>query len=200
MIKEEIVQTAFDLFSQYGIKSVSMDDIARNMSISKRTLYACFEDKEALLITGINFNYLQLLSFLEMLEKEPLSVLEVILLFYQEVMKNPRWYSRKFYDDLKRYPKALQSKEVCKEQFAKKCMFLFARGVKEEVFQPGVNFDILTVLVKEQAKMIHPSRAFLNHSAQEVYYTMLLTFLRGISTEKGQAILEKYTMKKTFMS
>ena len=50
MIKEQIINTAFDLFSQYGIKSVSMDDVAKAAGISKRTLYESFEDKETLLI------------------------------------------------------------------------------------------------------------------------------------------------------
>ena len=52
MIKEQIINTAFDLFSQYGIKSVSMDDVAKAAGISKRTLYESFEDKETLLIEG----------------------------------------------------------------------------------------------------------------------------------------------------
>ena len=52
MIKEQIINTAFDLFSQYGIKSVSMDDVAKAAGISKRTLYESFEDKETLLIGG----------------------------------------------------------------------------------------------------------------------------------------------------
>lgn len=46
VIKEQIMLTAFDLFSEHGIKNVSMDDIAHNASISKRTLYELFEDTE----------------------------------------------------------------------------------------------------------------------------------------------------------
>lgn len=42
VIKEQIMLTAFDLFSEHGIKNVSMDDIAHNASISKRTLYELF--------------------------------------------------------------------------------------------------------------------------------------------------------------
>lgn len=53
MNKEQIMMTALDLFSQHGIKSVSMDDLARNMGISKRTIYEFFEDKETLLAEGI---------------------------------------------------------------------------------------------------------------------------------------------------
>ena len=43
MTKEQVMTTALDMFSQYGIKSVSMDDIARNTGISKRTIYEFFE-------------------------------------------------------------------------------------------------------------------------------------------------------------
>lgn len=190
--------TALDQFSQYGIKSVSMDDIARSMSISKRTIYEIFEDKETLLVQGMEFNYNQLSLTLEKLEKGPYTVLEVILFFFEERLKNPRWYSTKFYEDLKRYPRALQRMEQNKSDFSKKCMQLFTRGVKEGVFQSGINFEIVALLAKEQAKMLMPSKAFSNHSYTEVFNTILLTFLKGICTEKGRAILGRFTLKQSY--
>lgn len=196
MIKEQLMTTALDLFSQYGIKSVSMDDIARNMSISKRTLYELFEDKETLLSEGLDWTHNTMKQVMNELEEGPYSVLEVIILFYEECMKRPRWYNRKFYDDLKRYPKAFKKNEHNKAEFSKRCMKLFSRGVKEEVFQKGINFEIVTLLAKEQIKMIQPSGAFLNHSVSEVFKTILFTFLRGICTEKGLAILDRYALKQ----
>lgn len=189
--------TALDLFSQHGIKSVSMDDIARNMGISKRTIYEFFEDKETLLVKGIEYNHKKMKQVLIELEEGPYSVVEEIILFYEECMKRPRWYNRKFYDDLKRYPKALELNEKNKAEFSKKCMKLFSRGVKEGVFQKGINFEIVTLLAKEQIKMIRPTGAFLNHSVSEVYKTVLFTFLRGICTEKGLAILDRYAFKQS---
>lgn len=191
--------TAFDLFSQYGIKNVSMDDIARNMSISKRTIYELFEDKETLLIEGLNLNYNKMRIYLEKLEAEHYTILEVILLFYEEFMRHPRWFSRKFYDDLKRYPKALQKTEEEKSMFHDKCMHMFTRGVKEGVFQPEINFDIMALLAREQIKMIRPSGAFSQHSINEVFNTILYTFLRGISTEKGVAILDRYRRRHAYL-
>ena len=143
MIKEQIINTAFDLFSQYGIKSVSMDDVAKAAGISKRTLYESFEDKETLLIEGIDHNTESLGQYLTGLEKEPFNALEVILLFYEEMMKNPRWFNEKFYEDLKKYPKAQQKIEMNKARMGKRCMDLFTRGVKEGVFQEGINFEIM---------------------------------------------------------
>lgn len=195
MTKEQVMTTALDLFSQYGIKSVSMDDIARNTSISKRTIYEFFEDKETLLQEAIKFYNNSMRSALADLEKGPYTALDVFVLFYKEFMKHPRWYNKKYYDDLIRYPKALEQVEKDKAEFSNRCIKLLNRGAKEGVFQSNVNIEILALLAKEQLKMIQPSKEFLNHSVREVFQTVLFTFLRGICTEKGLTILERYTSK-----
>jgi len=196
VVKEQIIIMSLDLFSQYGIKSVSMDDIARNMSISKRTLYGFFEDKETLLVEGLKYINKWATQILDELEKGPYTAIDIIMLFYQELIKRPRWYSRKFYDDLIKYPKASEMKENDRAAFAEKCSDLFLRGVKEGVFQKEVNFEIMTLLAKEQSKMTHPSKTFAQHSNIEVYSTILFTFLRGISTDKGRNILERWYVKR----
>jgi len=200
MVKEQIILTALDLFSQYGIKSVSMDDIARNLSISKRTLYGFFDDKETLLIEGIEYMNYKQSTYLEQIEKGDYTVVDVIILFYEEMMKRPRWYSQKFYEDLKKYPKAMQHKEEQKDTFTKKCSELFNRGVGEGVFQKEVNFEIMSILAKEQAKMLQPSKSFSKHSNADVYTTVLVTFLRGICTDKGRQILDRWAVKKKIQS
>lgn len=194
--KKQIIQTAFDLFSQYGIKSVSMDDVARNTGISKRTLYSFFEDKETLLIEGIEYMEEQLSNYLKQLEDSSYTAIDIVLLFYEELLRSPRWYNRKFYEDLKKYPKAMQRKESEKAAFTEKCIDLLNRGIKEEVFQKEVNIEIMALLAKEHAKMIAPSKLFHKHSNAEVYDTILLTVLRGISTEKGRLILDKWSKTK----
>lgn len=113
-------------------------------------------------------------------------------------MKRPRWYNKQFYEDLKRYPKALQKDEGIKTDFIGRCHALFDRGVKEGVFQPDVNFEIMGLLVKEQLKMLQPSKSFCNHSNMEVYNTVIFTFMRGICTEKGRSILQRYAVKLSY--
>ncbi len=194
--RSQIIRNAFDLFSQYGIKSVSMDDIARSSSISKRTLYSFFEDKETLLVEGREYINGQLAVYLNELEQSSLTSVDIILLFFDELLKRPRWYSRKFYDDMKRYPKMWQEHEEEKREFTEKCMQLFERGAKEGVFRDEINFEIMALLSKEQLKMIHPSKMFSKHSNLEVFGTILVIFLRGISTEKGCAILDKWIATK----
>lgn len=198
MVKERIIVTAMDLFSQHGIKSVSMDDIARAVSISKRTLYEFFSNKETLLIEGILYNQDWLHALLTKLEKTSPTAIDIILLAYMELMKRPRWYHPRFYEDLKKYPKALQQKEDEKNKFISRCKRLFARGVKEGVLRDDINFEIVALLAKEQAKMLHPSKSFCNHSNTEVYNTVLFTFMRGVCTDEGSKILNRYAIKLSY--
>ena len=97
-----------------------MDDIAHNASISKRTLYELFEDKETLLTECINLSYTKMRLSMKRLESEPITALEVALLFYEELMRRPRWFNRKFYDDLKnRYSLVKNETFFC---LLKKCL------------------------------------------------------------------------------
>ena len=49
-LRERIIDTALNSFATHGIKSITMDDIAAALGISKRTLYEVFSDKETLLM------------------------------------------------------------------------------------------------------------------------------------------------------
>ncbi|OAV69027.1 HTH-type transcriptional regulator RutR [Bacteroidales bacterium Barb6] len=191
-IKEQIQAAAFDMFSQYGIKRVSMDDIAGKAGISKRTLYGFFEDKEALLVEGIGHRHDLLKAFWDDLLKGSHTAVDIILMIYDEIMKNPRFYCQRFYEDLNKYPKAVRRKEHEKEAFIKRCTQLLNQGLKEGVFRKEVNFEIVALLAKEQINMIQPSKTFCKHSNTEVFDTVLVTFLRGVCTEKGCRILDKW--------
>ena len=49
-LKERIIQTALLLFGKYGVKSITMDEIASGLGVSKRTLYETFKDKESIIM------------------------------------------------------------------------------------------------------------------------------------------------------
>ena len=52
-IKKKIIRGAENLFTKYGVRSISMDDIARHLSVSKKTLYQHFEDKEDIVTMAV---------------------------------------------------------------------------------------------------------------------------------------------------
>ncbi len=56
-IKRKIIRGAESLFMKYGVRSISMDDIARHLSVSKKTLYQHFEDKEDIVTIDVSVSY-----------------------------------------------------------------------------------------------------------------------------------------------
>lgn len=190
LVKERIVLAAFDAFSQYGIKSISMDYLARTIGISKRTIYDYFSDKEELLTEGIDYYALKRQALMHRASKESSSVPETIFLFYMQIMERPKWFSRKFYDDLQKFPKAVKALHNEKNAFSAECLRLFRQGVEEGDFTAEVNYEIVSLLLKEQPGMLQPSKLFASYSPVEVCDTVFFTFLRGCCTDAGRTKLD----------
>lgn len=82
-LKEQIVETAMEAFTKLGIRCVRMDDIALSLSISKRTLYELFRDKENLLLEGLRMQQQQVNEAMIEVTTRTENVLEVIFAFYK---------------------------------------------------------------------------------------------------------------------
>ena len=72
----EIIQKATEIFMQYGIKSVNMDDIARHLGISKKTLYKYVSDKTELVQKGMNMHCCAEDEFISSIEKKGLNAID----------------------------------------------------------------------------------------------------------------------------
>ena len=65
----------------------------------------------------------------------------------------------------------------------------FKEGVKQGIFRDDVNFAIINLLVRDQLDLLMNSDICNEYSFLEVYESIMFTFLRGISTEKGARVL-----------
>ena len=68
----------------------------------------------------------------------------------------------------------------------------FKEGVKQGIFRDDVNFAIINLLVREQIDVLMNTDICKEYSFLEVYESIMFTFLRGISTEKGAHELEAF--------
>ena len=93
MKKEQIIESARELFYQYGYKKVSMGEIAENANVTKRTLYSYFKDKDELLKYFIEEEINNMKKIVEDIEKENLPFLEnvhkTILKVFEYKKKKP---------------------------------------------------------------------------------------------------------------
>ena len=199
-IRERIISEAFTLFIKYGIRSVTMDQIACELGISKRTLYENFEDKNTLLIDGIDhFRKIQHNEAIEIL-KNCENVIESLYFIgkHGEVFRkkvNPLFFEdiRKFYPEIH---SSISDKNLERESSVMQTMF--RKGITEGVFKKELNSDIVAAFWLQVMKIFLNEEMFPRerYSQKELLMNLIIPYLKGIATEKGQKLIEKYFEKE----
>ena len=176
-LKERIIATATEAFTTKGIKSITMDDIAAALGISKRTLYEVFVDKESLLKDCILTVQAERDRYLQEVYEQSHNVLEVILAVFQKSIEMFHKTNKRFFEDIKKYPKVYNMMKERSESDSEKTMSFFMLGVEQGIFRSDVllNTDVCN-----------------EYSFIEVYESIMFTYIRGISTEKGAKVLEDF--------
>ena len=96
-VRNNIIEAAVKAFHKDGIKAVTMDHIAHLLSMSKRTLYQVFRDKESLLLACIKKHQEEERLFVEKTKCETDNVLEILLKFFKMSLDDVRHVNPKFF-------------------------------------------------------------------------------------------------------
>ncbi len=194
--KDRILKAALELFFRYGIKSITMDDIAKHLSMSKKTIYQFFSDKDEL----VHSLFMQSLEederdFVAISEKAA-NVVEEVFMFMRKMHEifdtiNPNI----FYDLQKYHPKSWALFHDFKTNYilgsVEKSL---ERGKKQGLVREDVNVKILARLRVEEIGMGLNPQIFAADKFKIVDVQIALTehFLYGICTLKGHKLINKY--------
>ena len=191
-LRERIITAATEAFTSKGIKSITMDDIAAALGISKRTLYEVFSDKESLLKECILKAQADRDKYLQKVFEQSHNVLEVILAVFQKSIEMFHQTNKRFFEDIKKYPKVYEMMKNRQDSDSMKTMSFFKTGVEQGIFRSDVNFAIVNLLVREQFDVLLNTDICNEYPFIEVYESIMFTYIRGISTEKGARVLEDF--------
>ncbi|MEA4917566.1 TetR/AcrR family transcriptional regulator [Proteiniphilum sp.] len=197
-LKERIIEKAGDLFRQYGIKNVSMDEIASSMGISKRTLYENFKDKEGILLSVLLHFADKRKEVYDTQYTQCNNVVEVFIKLIEENENVPEC-SVKFFEDIQKYyPRAanLIRKHIQISNIHLRNFLL--QGIKEGYIREDLNVNVAAFLV-EESTYTYIRASYLEKppfSFSELFYTMMINFVRGIMTGKGIEIIDAYLKQR----
>lgn len=194
VVKEHVVLAAAKAFAQKGVKTVRMDDIAAGLSISKRTLYELFHDKEDLLLDVMKLHREEMHEYMAQVASKAENVLEVLLKFFQRSARDFQNTNRKFFEDIEKYPKVMRYIDESRRENLDSAMQFYRTGVEQGIFREEVNYDIVRVMVNEQMDMLLRSEICKSYSLVEIYETVIFMHMRGISTEKGLKIVDDFLL------
>ena len=195
-IKERIIAKAREQFFRYGVKSVTMDDIASELGISKKTIYQHFEDKDAIVHQLMMGEMLQdkcewdnLCNISKNVIEKTVKSMEIIKKAFAEI--NPST----FFDIKKYHPKTWLLFQEHKQNFILESIRKeLLEGIEQGFYRSDIKIDILVRMRMEQIETgfdphLFPPNKF---SLIEVELTMLDHFIRGILTTKGLEVYQEY--------
>lgn len=195
-LRYKIIKTANNLFHTQGIKEVKMDDIAATLGISKRTLYQLFKNKEELLFDGAKLFHAETVIKAKEIIRISQGTMEVILSLYFFYLNQIKTINKSYFRELVKYPAVVEERNKHSRKNEHKVKAWLESGVKEGIFREDTNFEVMLHIIKENILFITTTTLFDNYTIEQMSDTYILAYLRGVSTPKGQAIIEEY-LKKT---
>lgn len=195
-IKDRIVQAAQELFTRNGIRGVSMDDIATQLAMSKKTLYKWFENKDQIVMATMQGHLSKEQVDCERVFFQGSNALEAmfnLINWHKEMLANIN--PSIFYELQKYYPQAWLLFEEHKNTFIlQKIIDNLRRGMSEGLYRPDLDVDVLARLHLAEIELmfnnvVFPPRQF---SLQRLNSAMAEHFLMGIATLKGHRLINTY--------
>ena len=198
-MRVKIIHQSADLFLSFGFKSVTMDDIASALGMSKKTIYQHFDNKTKL-VEATTLYMFEIISHgidcICSLEKNPIEEIYDIKRFVMEHLKDEK--SSPQYQLQKYYPKIYKSLRAKQFDVMYQCVKSnLDRGIKIGIYRDTINVDFITRIYFSCMLAIKDNDLFSNKtfSMNMLMENYIEYHLRGICTNKGLDILNKITLK-----
>lgn len=198
--KERIIQEATHLFLRLGIRSVSMDEIATQLGISKKTVYQHFEDKDQLvdLVLQEQIKHMQAETIHTV--ESAANAIEEIFNTMDMMVKHSRNMNPMVLFDLHKYHfGSFQKFAAYKNDFLLNIISNNLRkGVEEGLYRNDIHVEILAKFRLETLMIGFNMDAFPSdkYNVTEVSLVIIENFLYGLATEKGFNLIESYKQKR----
>lgn len=191
-LKSKILDSAMLDFAQRGIKSVKMDDIAKGLNISKRTLYELYENKEILLYECIKKAKAQDEREMLAMMSQHDNVIDIILNIYKIKIEQFKQVTPQFYSDLEKFPKVMSYLEEQHERDRVLQKQFIVRGVEESYFRKDVDIDIVIIMFDALSQYVRRTRLYNQYPVKDIFNNMLFISFRGICTQKGIEVIDRF--------
>jgi len=193
--RDRIIEGAAELFRTYGIKSVTMDSLASQLGISKRTIYEVFSDKDELLEGVLQWMSEKQNEMVKRILDESENAIAAIFRMLEISRDHFQNMSPAFLADLKKYHNDVLLKKVDSNEMPdyRSNIQVIERGIREKLFRKDLNPELINRCLYSLARSTMDNKLypFEQYSRQEVIKNVFITYIRGISTPEGLNLINK---------
>lgn len=183
--KKYILDKVLLLFKNYGVKSVSMDDISSSLNISKKTLYTFFESKNCLVKEAIACIFTNHHQKINRVLSKNISPIEKVILIYKYAINQLVSYDSAFFFELKKYHKQSHKEYECyrREIVYDQIIGLLKAAQKEGDVRKDVNLNLFSELHLLKLDTFMKDNDFISkYTPNELLNHLIINNLRGILT------------------
>lgn len=192
-LKSKILEATMTAFTSQGIRAVKMDDIANSLSISKRTLYELYSNKEDLLFECVKkYHAIRRDQMRRFAEDGSHNVMDIILYAFRQKVEEIKSTTPQFYSDMEKYPKLLRFFEHEKAATKQKFVDFLRRGTAEGYFCPNLNHELVASIIDVQNQFVMGNKLYKQYSMQAVFFNLIHLSLRGLCTQRGIEVLDRF--------
>ena len=189
-----IISGAAELFRVYGIKAVTMDDIASQLGVSKRSIYERFRDKDTLLYAVLDSMIAKQRERIESILESSPDVISAIFTIIRTSRDHAATMNPLINADLRKYHSKVMKRlaEKCGHPDHEAGVKILEKGIQQGIFRETINTDILSRAFRGIAAMtgekeLIPSEMF---ERREIMRNVMVSFMRGISTPRGVQLID----------
>lgn len=198
---QRIVEEATKVFWKYGVKSVTMDDVARHLAISKKTLYQYVADKGDLVLKVLNATSDRFHRHINGIQASGLNAIDEMLAIANYIAQETASFHPSIYYDLaKYYPAACRIMDRGKQvDVVRQITANMEKGIREGLYRDDINVPLLAKLYVvrfDQAMTEELGHLMGRYSLADMNWELFRYHIRGIASKKGMDYLEKKVTKE----
>lgn len=191
--KENIIETATQLFMEHGVKTVTIDKIVKELRTSKRTLYSHFEDKVSLLTACLDVYNVKVCAENEEIIRSASNVLEAMGHLHQKIVRRSYLVNPNFFGDIIHYYPGLLAESYKRyDNYAHRQLVQLAdAGIKDGIFIEDLDVEVVGKTVLHLLKLLKDNSIFpvTEFSKERLTFGIMVPYLRGLCTIKGIELL-----------
>src|SRR3972149_2472914 len=192
----EILKKVKALYIKYGIKSITMDDVARELGISKKTLYQYVQNKDELVEKVVDLHQAEQDVFFEKIKSKKLNAIQSLLWVNKLISKMMEDYNPSVEFDLKKYHSSVfrKIKERGQKKMFDSVLDNIIQGKKEGLYRSNINETLIAKMYVLRVEMMMESDVISRDEMRdpENISQILEYHIRGIASEKGIKEYEEY--------
>lgn len=193
--KDYIIEITTQLYLKNGVKAVTIADISKELSTSKRTIYNHFIDKTDLMSACVEQYLANIRSGNDEIINTSSSAIEAMGMIHQQILNRSDYSNSNFYKDiLKYFPSVLKDSYERNSKFAfRELLYLANWGVEDGFFRKELDPEVTMAVVQTLLKLCNNTKTFPSREFSKTRLTegILVVYLRGLCTDKGLLEVEK---------